>query len=163
MTRFALTKENLKFALLIQDKMNRYSHSATLLDTENFLKQEIADKIKTCPSRIKILSIGCIDQQWSQPVDENGFAVDTDEDDDIAGYEQRATRIVQWRLQYFDGSCLSAGNIYTAELESHWTDSIHDSKDYVYVNLGKADAQNLIEELTELSEVNLRDAQKYLL
>ena len=38
-----------------------------------------------------------------------------------------------------------------------------DSKDYVYVNLGKADAQNLIEELTELSEVNLRDAQKYLL
>ena len=38
-----------------------------------------------------------------------------------------------------------------------------DSKDYVYLHLDKDDAQSLIEELTELSEVNLRDAQKYLL
>jgi hypothetical protein len=30
-------------------------------------------------------------------------------------------------------------------------------------NMCKDDAQSLIEELTELSEVNLRDAQKYLL
>ena len=42
--------------------MNTLSNSAMLLNIEDFLKQEIADKIKTCPSRIKILSIGCIDQ-----------------------------------------------------------------------------------------------------
>ena len=88
--------------------MNKLSNSAMLLDIENFMKQQIADKIKTCPSRIKILSIGCIYQQWSQPVDKNGFAIDEDDDDED-------------------------------------------------------DAKNLIAELAELSEVNLRDAQKYLL
>jgi hypothetical protein len=34
---------------------------------------------------------------------------------------------------------------------------------YVHLCLDKDDAQSLIEELTELSEVNPRDAQKYLL
>ena len=62
--------------------MNKFSNSAMLLDIENFMKQQIADKIKTCPSRIKILSIGCIYQQWSQPVDGNGFAIDEDDDDE---------------------------------------------------------------------------------
>lgn len=38
-----------------------------------------------------------------------------------------------------------------------------DSKDYVHLCLDKDDAQSLMEELTELSEVNLRDAHKYLL
>ena len=88
--------------------MNKLSNSAMLLDIENFMKQQIADKIKTCPSRIKIHSIGCIYQQMSQPVDENGFAIDEDDDDE-------------------------------------------------------EDAKNLFAELTDLSEVNLRDAQKYLL
>ena len=88
--------------------MNKFSNSAMLLDIENFMKQQIADKIKTCPSRIKIHSIGCIYQQRSQPVDENGFAIDEDDDDE-------------------------------------------------------EDAKNLFAELTDLSEVNLRDAQKYLL
>ena len=54
------------------------------------------------------------------------------------------------------------GKTYTAELESHWTENIHDSKDYVYLHLDKDDAQSLIEELTELSEVNLRDTQRLL-
>lgn len=143
--------------------MNKLSNSAMLLDIENFLKQQIADMIKTCPSRIKILSIGCIDQQWSQPVDENGFAIDEDDDDEAAGYEQRAIRKVEWRLSYFNGDGMANGKVYTAELESHWSENIHDSKDYVHLCLDKDDAQSLIEELTELSEVNLRDAQKYLL
>ena len=143
--------------------MNKLSNSAMLLDIEDFMKQQIADKIKTCPSRIKILSIGCIDQQWSQAVDENGFAIDEDDDDETAGYEQRAIRNVEWRLSYFNGDGMFNGNVYTAELESHWTKNIHDSKDYVHLCLDKDDAQSLIEELTELSEVNLRDAQKYLL
>ena len=143
--------------------MNKISNSAILLDVENFMKQQIADKIKTCPSRIKILSIGCIDQQWSQPVDENGFAIDEDDDEEAAGYEQRAIRNVEWRLSYFNGDGMANGKVYTAELESHWSENIHDSKDYVHLCLDKDDAQSLIEELTELSEVNLRDAQKYLL
>ena len=143
--------------------MNKLSNSAMLLDIENFMKQQIADKIKTCPSRIKILSIGCIDQQWSQPVDENGFAIDEDDDEEAAGYEQRAIRNVEWRLSYFNGDGMANGKVYTAELESHWSENIHDSKDYVHLCLDKDDAQSLIEELTELSEVNLRDAQKYLL
>lgn len=143
--------------------MNKLSNSAMLLDIENFLKQEIADKIKTCPSRIKILSIGCIDQQWSQQVDENGFAIDDDDDDEAAGYEQRAIRNVEWRLSYFNGNGIFNGNVYTAELESHWTENTHDSKDYVHLGLDEDDAKHLIAELTELSEVNLRDAQKYLL
>ena len=143
--------------------MNTLSNSAMLLDIEDFLKQEIADKIKTCPSRIKILSIGCIDQQWSQPVDENGFAIDEDDDEEAAGYEQRAIRNVEWRLSYFNGDGMANGKVYTAELESHWSENIHDSKDYVHLCLDKDDAQSLIEELTELSEVNLRDAKKYLL
>jgi hypothetical protein len=143
--------------------MNKLSNSAMLLDIEDFLKQQIADMIKTCPSRIRILSIGCIDQQWSQPVDENGFAIDEDDDEEAAGYEQRAIRNVEWRLSYFNGDGMFNGNVYTAELESHWTENIHDSKDYVHLCLDKDDAQSLIEELTELSEVNLRDAQKYLL
>ena len=88
--------------------MNKLSNSAMLLDIENFMKQQIADKIKTYPSRIKILSICCIYQQWSPPVDENGFSIDEDDDDED-------------------------------------------------------DAKNLIAELAELSEVNLCDAQKYLL
>ena len=58
---------------------------------------------------------------------------------------------------------MANGKVYTAELESHWSENIHDSKDYVHLYLDKDDAQSLIEELTELSEVNLRDAQKYLL
>ena len=29
--------------------MNKLSHSAMLLDIEDFLKQQIADMIKTCP------------------------------------------------------------------------------------------------------------------
>ena len=143
--------------------MNKLSNSAMLLDTEDFLKQQIADMIKTCPSRIRILSIGCIDQQWSQPVDENGFAIDEDDDEEAAGYEQRAIRNVEWRLSYFNGDGMANGKVYTAELESHWSENIHDSKDYVHLCLDKDDAQSLIEELTELSEVNLRDAQKYLL
>lgn len=143
--------------------MNTLSNSAMLLDIEDFLKQEIADKIKTCPSRIKILSIGCIDQQWSQPVDENGFTIDEDDDEEAAGYEQRAIRIVEWRLSYFNGDGMANGKVYTAELESHWSENIHDSKDYVHLCLDKDDAQSLIEELTELSEMNLRDAKKYLL
>ena len=143
--------------------MNKLSNSAMLLDIENFMKQQIADKIKTCPSRIKILSIGCIDQQWSQPVDENGFAIDEDDNEEAAGYEQRAIRNVEWRLSYFNGDGMFNGNVYTAELESHWTENIHDSKDYVHMCLDEDDAKNLIAELTELSEVNLRDAQKYLL
>ena len=143
--------------------MNKLSNSAMLLDIEDFLKQQIADMIKTCPSRIKILSIGCIDQQWSQPVDENGFAIDEDDDEEAAGYEQRAIRNVEWRLSYFNGDGIANGKVYTAELESHWSENIHDSKDYVHLCLDKDDAQSLIEELTELSEVNLRDAQKYLL
>ena len=143
--------------------MNKLSNSAMLLDIEDFLKQQIADMIKTCPSRIRILSIGCIDQQWSQPVDENGFAIDEDDDEEAAGYEQRAIRNVEWRLSYFNGDGIANGKVYTAELESHWSENIHDSKDYVHLCLDKNDAQNLIEELTELSEVNLRDAQKYLL
>ena len=143
--------------------MNKLSNSAMLLDIEDFLKQQIADMIKTCPSRIRILSIGCIDQQWSQPVDENGFAIDEDDDEEAAGYEQRAIRNVEWRLSYFNGDGMANGKVYTAELESHWSDNIHDSKDYVHLYLDKDDAQSLIEELTELSEVNLRDAQKYLL
>ena len=144
-------------------QMNKLSNSAMLLDIEDFLKQQIADMIKTCPSRIRILSIGCIDQQWSQPVDENGFAIDEDDDEEAAGYEQRAIRNVEWRLSYFNGDGMANGKVYTAELESHWSENIHDSKDYVHLCLDKDDAQNLIEELTELSEVNLRDAQKYLL
>ena len=143
--------------------MNKLSNSAMLLDIEDFLKQQIADMIKTCPSRIRILSIGCIDQQWSQPVDENGFAIDGDDDEEAAGYEQRAIRNVEWRLSYFNGDGMANGKVYTAELESHWSENIHDSKDYVHLCLDKDDAQSLIEELTELSEVNLRDAQKYLL
>jgi hypothetical protein len=143
--------------------MNKLSNSAMLLDIEDFLKQQIADMIKTCPSRIRILSIGCIDQQWSQPVDENGFAIDEDDDEEAAGYEQRAIRNVEWRLSYFNGDGMANGKVYTAELESHWSENIHDSKDYVHLCLDKDDAQSLIEELTELSEVNLRDAQKYLL
>lgn len=143
--------------------MNKLSNSAMLLDIEDFLKQQIADMIKTCPSRIRILSIGCIDQQWSQPVDENGFAIDEDDDEEAAGYEQRAIRNVEWRLSYFNGDGMANGKVYTAELESHWSENIHDSKDYVHLCLDKDDAQNIIEELTELSEVNLRDAQKYLL
>ena len=142
--------------------MNKLSNSAMLLDIEDFLKQQIADMIKTCPSRIKILSIGCIDQQWPQPVDENDFAIDEDDDEEAAGYEQRAIRNVEWRLSYFNGEGMSNGKTYTAELESHWTENIHDSKDYVYLHLDKDDAQSLIEELTELSEVNLRDAQRLL-
>ena len=143
--------------------MNKLSNSAMLLDIEDFLKQQIADMIKTCPSRIRILSIGCIDQQWSQPVDENGFTIDEDDDEEAAGYEQRAIRNVEWRLSYFNGDGMANGKVYTAELESHWSENIHDSKDYVHLCLDKDDAQSLIEELTELSEVNLRDAQKYLL
>ena len=143
--------------------MNKLSNSAMLLDIEDFLKQQIADMIKTCPSRIRILSIGCIDQQWSQPVDENGFAIDEDDDEEAAGYEQRAIRNVEWRLSYFNGDGMANGKVYTAELESHWSENIHDSKDYVHLCLDKDDALSLIEELTELSEVNLRDAQKYLL
>ena len=143
--------------------MNKLSNSAMLLDIEDFLKQQIADMIKTCPSRIRILSIGCIDQQWSQPVDENGFAIDEDDDEEAAGYEQRAIRNVEWRLSYFNGDGMANGKVYTAELESHWSENIHDSKDYVHLCLDKDDAQSLIEELTDLSEVNLRDAQKYLL
>lgn len=143
--------------------MNKLSNSAMLLDIEDFLKQQIADMIKTCPSRIRILSIGCIDQQWSQPVDENGFAIDEDDDEEAAGYEQRAIRNVEWRLSYFNGDGMANGKVYTAELESHWSENIHDSKDYVHLCLDNDDAQSLIEELTELSEVNLRDAQKYLL
>ena len=143
--------------------MNKLSNSAMLLDIEDFLKQQIADMIKTCPSRIRILSIGCIDQQWSQPVDENGFAIDEDDDEEAAGYEQRAIRNVEWRLSYFNGDGMANGKVYTAELESHWSENIHDSKDYVHLCLDKDDAQSLIEELTELSEVNLRDAQKHLL
>ena len=143
--------------------MNKLSNSAMLLDIEDFMKQQIADKIKTCPSRIRILSIGCIDQQWSQPVDENGFAIDEDDDEEAAGYEQRAIRNVEWRLSYFNGDGMANGKVYTAELESHWSENIHDSKDYVHLCLDKDDAQSLIEELTELSEVNLRDAKKYLL
>mgnify|MGYP003531349794 CR=1 FL=1 len=143
--------------------MNTLSNSAMLLDIEDFLKQEIADKIKTCPSRISILSIGCIDQQWAQPVDENGFTIDEDDDEEAAGYEQRAIRNVEWRLSYFNGDGMANGKVYTAELESHWSENIHDSKDYVHLCLDKDDAQSLIEELTELSEVNLRAAQKYLL
>lgn len=143
--------------------MNKLSNSAMLLDIEDFLRQQIADMIKTCPSRIRILSIGCIDQQWSQPVDENGFAIDEDDDEEAAGYEQRAIRNVEWRLSYFNGDGMANGKVYTAELESHWSENIHDSKDYVHLCLDKDDAQSLIEELTELSEVNLRDAQKYLL
>ena len=143
--------------------MNKLSNSAMLLDIEDFLKQQIADMIKTCPSRIRILSIGCIDQQWSQPVDENGFAIDEDDDEEAAGYEQRAIRNVEWRLSYFNGDGMANGKVYTAELESHWSENIHDSKDYVHLCLDKDDAQSLMEELTELSEVNLRDAQKYLL
>ena len=143
--------------------MNKLSNSAMLLDIEDFLKQQIADMIKTCPSRIRILSIGCIYQQWSQPVDENGFAIDEDDDEEAAGYEQRAIRNVEWRLSYFNGDGMANGKVYTAELESHWSENIHDSKDYVHLYLDKDDAQSLIDELTELSEVNLRDAQKYLL
>ena len=143
--------------------MNKLSNSAMLLDIETFLKQEIAEKIMTNPIRIKILSIGCIDQQWSQPVDENGFAIDEDDDEEVAGYEQRAIRNVEWRLSYFNGDGMANGKVYTAELESHWSENIHDSKDYVHLCLDKDDAQSLIEELTELSEVNLRAAQKYLL
>ena len=143
--------------------MNKLSNSAMLLDIEDFLKQQIADMIKTCPSRIRILSIGCIDQQRSQPVDENGFAIDEDDDEEAAGYEQRAIRNVEWRLSYFNGDGMANGKVYTAELESHCSENIHDSKDYVHLCLDKDDAQSLIEELTELSEVNLRDAQKYLL
>lgn len=143
--------------------MNKLSNSAMLLDIEDFLKQQIADMIKTCPSRIRILSIGCIDQQWSQPVDENGFAIDEDDDEEAAGYEQRAIRNVEWRLSYFNGDGMANGKVYTAEMESHWSENIHDSKDYVHLCLDKDDAQSLIEELTVLSEVNLRDAQKYLL
>jgi hypothetical protein len=143
--------------------MNKLSNSAMLLDIEDFLKQRIADMSKTCPSRIRILSIGCIDQQWSQPVDENGFTIDEDDDEEAAGYEQRAIRNVEWRLSYFNGDGMANGKVYTAELESHWSENIHDSKDYVHLCLDKDDAQSLIEELTELSEVNLRAAQKYLL
>ena len=143
--------------------MNKLSYSAMLLDIEDFLKQQIADMIKTCPSRIRILSIGCIDQQWSQPVDENGFAIDEDDDEEAAGYEQRAIRNVEWRLSYFNGDGMANGKVYTAELQSLWSANFHDSKDYVHLCLDKDDAQSLIEELTELSEVNLRDAQKYLL
>lgn len=142
--------------------MNKLSNSAMLLDIEDFLKQQIADMIKTCPSRIRILSICCIDQQWSQPVDENGFAIDEDDDEEAAGYEQRAIRNVEWRLSYFNGDSMTNGKVYTAELESHWSENIHDSKDYVHLRLDKDDAQSLIEELTELSEVNLRDAQRLI-
>ena len=142
--------------------MNKLSNSAMLLDIEDFMKQQIADMIKTCPSRIKILSIGCIDKQWSQAVDEDGWDVDED-DEDATGHEQRAIRNVEWRLSYFNGDGMFNGHVYTAELESHWTKNIHDSKDYVHLCLDKDDAQSLIEELTELSEVNLRDAKKYLL
>ena len=109
--------------------MNKLSNSAMLLDIEDFLKQQIADMIKTCPSRIRILSIGCIDQQWSQPVDENGFAIDEDDDEEAAGYEQRAIRNVEWRLSFFNGDGMANGKVYTAELESHWSENIHDSKD----------------------------------
>ena len=142
--------------------MNKLSNSAMLLDIEDFMKQQIADMIKTCPSRIKILSIGCIDKQWSQAVDEDGWDVDED-DEDATGHEQRAIRNVEWRLSYFNGDGMFNGNVYTAELESHWSENIHDSKDYVHLCLDKDDAKSLIAELTELSEVNLRDAQKYLL
>ena len=83
--------------------MSKITNSAMLLDIENFLKQQIAAHISTCPSRIKILSIGCIDQQWSEQVNEYGLPVDDDDEDEAVGYEQRATRKVEWRLNYFDG------------------------------------------------------------
>ena len=144
--------------------MKKLSNSAQMLNIEEFLQQKIADKIKTCPSRIKILSISCIDRQWSQPVDELGIAIDDyDYDDEELVCELRAVRNVKWRLSYCNGDDMFNGKVYTAELESHWTGNIKDSEDYVYVFLDEDDAKNLIAELTELSEVNLRDAKKYLL
>ena len=114
----------------------------------------------TCPSRIKILSIGCIDQQWSEQVDEFGFS--TDEDDENPIYMQHAIRKVEWYLNYFDGSGMVKGKVYTAELLSQWTENIHDSQDYVGMSLGKADAETLMQELTVLAEVNLEAAKKNL-
>jgi hypothetical protein len=142
--------------------MYKLSNSAMLLDIEAFLKQEIAEKIKTCPSVIKILSISCIDQQWSEQVNEYGLPVDDDDEDEAVGYEQRATRKVEWRLNYFDGSGMVKGNVYTAELLSQWTENIHESQDYVHMSLGKAEAETLIQELTVLAEVNLEAAKNNL-
>lgn len=140
--------------------MSKLSNSAMLLDIETFIKQEIAEKIMTCPSRIKILSIGCIDQQWSEQVDEFGFS--TNEDDENPIYMQHAIRKVEWYLNYFDGSGMVKGKVYTAELLSQWTENIHDSQDYVGMSLGKADAETLMQELTVLAEVNLEAAKKNL-
>lgn len=142
--------------------MNKLSNSAMLLDIETFLKQEIAEKIKTCPGRIKILCIGCIDQQWSEQVNEFGLPVDEDDEDEAAGYEQRAIRNLEWCLSYFDGTSMVRGETYTAQLESHWTEDIHESKDYVHMTLSEADAEALMNELAYLAEINLRDAKKYL-
>jgi hypothetical protein len=140
--------------------MSKITNSAMLLDIENFLKQRIAAHISTCPSRIKILSIGCIDQQWSEQVDEFGFS--TNEDDENPIYMQHAIRKVEWYLNYFDGSGMVKGKVYTAELLSQWTENIHDSQDYVGMSLGKADAETLMQELTVLAEVNLEAAKKNL-
>lgn len=142
--------------------MNKLSNSAMLLDIETFLKQEIAEKIKTRPSVIKILSISCIDQQWSEQVNEYGLPVDDDDEDEAVGYEQRATRKVEWRLNYFDGSGMVKGNVYTAELESHWTENVHDSKDYVYMLLERTEAEALMQELADLAEANIQAARKQL-
>ena len=142
--------------------MNKLSNSAMLLDIETFLKQEIAEKIKTCPSVIKILSISCIDQQWSEQVNEYGLPVDDDDEDEAVGYEQRATRKVEWRLNYFDGSGMVKGNVYTEELESHWTENIHESKDYVYMLLERTEAEALMQELADLAEANIQAARKQL-
>ena len=137
--------------------MNKLSNSAMLLDIEDFLKQQIADMIKTFPSRIRILSIGCIDQQWSEQVDEFGFGAAEDDENPI--YMQHASRKVEWCLNYYDGSGMVKGNVYTAELLSQWTEIIHESQDYVHMSLGKAEAETLIQELTVLAEVNLEAAK----
>jgi len=140
--------------------MNKLSNSAMLLDIETFLKQEIAEKIMTNPIRIKILSIGCIDQQWSEQVDEFGFGAAEDDENPI--YMQHASRKVEWCLNYYDGSGMVKGNVYTAELLSQWTENIHESQDYVHMSLGKAEAETLIQELTVLAEVNLEAAKNNL-
>ena len=140
--------------------MSKLSNSAMLLDIETFIKQEIAEKIMTNPIRIKILSIGCIDQQWSEQVDEFGFGAAKDDENPI--YMQHASRKVERCLNYYDGSGMVKGNVYTAELLSQWTENIHESQDYVHMSLGKAEAETLIQELTVLAEVNLEAAKNNL-
>lgn len=147
--------------------MSKITNSAMLLDIENFLKQQIAANISTCPSRIKILSIGCIDKEWSHNIDKHCEEINEEDLDESVGYEVQTIRRVKWCLSYSKGGIKFNGNAYTAILKNiehkyNWPANNLDSMEIVSLYLDKDEAKTLFEELTELSEVNLQDAQESL-